>query len=95
MRGFKLVAVVSALSMAAFTIAIGAARPWSPSSTAPAGSAPTTTQQRAVDDYAKLPVSFVENRGQAVRRSDNDFRQRQMPRDPTGRNNGKRLETKH
>ncbi len=64
MQGFKLVAVVSALSMAAFTIAIGAARPWSPSSTAPAGSAPTTTQQRAVDDYAKLPVSFVENRGQ-------------------------------
>ena len=63
MRGFRFAAAAAVLSIAAFTLTVGMVGAPSPRlSTAER----TTTQSReeAAGAYAKLPVAFVENRGQ-------------------------------
>ncbi len=73
MRGFKLLLATGAVGLAIAGIAIGTAGPSNPSPRASdrsdAGAVPALTarQQQAADDYAKLPVSFVENQGQTDR----------------------------
>ena len=67
MRSFRIVATVGALSLAAFTMAVGT----DATGTGVARSAPpppaAATSVPAAAAYAKLPVSFVENRGQLDR----------------------------
>ncbi len=71
MRGFKLLLATGAVvGFATAGIVIGTAIPSGPSSPSPQASdhsgdgALAARQQQAADDYAKLPVSFVENQGQ-------------------------------
>jgi Beta-propeller repeat len=63
MRGFRLVLTTGVVGLAAGAVAIGMGVP---SSSQGKDVAPPLTerQQQAADAYAKLPVSFVENRGQ-------------------------------
>ncbi len=69
MRGFRVAVITGVVGLAAGAAAIAMA---SPVANAPASqvsaqdaSAPLTAQQqKAADAYAKLPVSFIENRGQ-------------------------------
>src|SRR5471032_2762093 len=60
MRSLKLLLTTGALGLATPSLAIGAVV----SSYGPATPAPTEQQQSATNAYAKLPVSFVENRCQ-------------------------------
>ena len=61
MRGFRLVLTAGVLGLAASAVAIGLALPAQQKAAEPAL---TEQQQAAAEAYAKLPVSFVENRGQ-------------------------------
>ena len=62
-RGFRFVTAVAVLSLAAFTMAIGTGVSQSSRLSAPIEAALTTSRPPVADAYAKLPVSFIENRG--------------------------------
>jgi hypothetical protein len=64
-RGFKFVTTVAAFSVAAFSVALGTGVSQASPSFSSTEPPPSMSGQQATDAYSKLPVAFVENRGQA------------------------------
>ena len=65
MRGFRFVTTMAVLSLAAFTMAIGTGVSQSSRLSAPTEAALTASRPRWPTPSSELPVSFLENRGQA------------------------------